>query len=312
MFKELTDAIKETVRQIEEIVRLDYNVDPNSAKRKLRSHGIYLWNLLPEKIRDRFINRRKKIKRITIYSDNDPFPWEMLYPFRREPAFDASKFLIEQVEICRWINGSKPPSGIAVSRADFVIADPAQLAEAVSEIAKITDLLKKWNIALQNNNILVANELFALFKKDAVSLLHFACHQSFDDDAERIFIKNMPVAPDEISNLPFLAHAAAFIFLNACRSDRKVPGYTKMGGWASSFLGVGAGAFIGTLWEVRDETAAMFAEALYKALFLRGEFFGKALKYARRYVKLKAPGDPTWLAYSFYGDVDARVLRSLT
>jgi CHAT domain-containing protein len=139
--------------------------------------------------------------------------------------------------------------------------------------------------------------------------LHFACHQSFDGNNERILLRNFPVAPKDFINYRLVTDAAAFIFMNACRSDRKIPGYTKMVGWANSFLEIGAGAFIGALWEVRDNTAEIFAEALYQELFEYDKPFGEALKCARSRVKEKAPGDPTWLAYSFYGDADARVRK---
>lgn len=122
-------------------------------------------------------------------------------------------------------------------------------------------------------------------------------------------VHNTPVSPTDFADAELLADAAAFIFLNACRSDRKVPGYTKMGGWANRFLDAGAGAFIGTLWEVRDETAKIFAEKLYEELFLSNKPFGEALSCARAAVRKEAPGDPTWLAYSFYGDSDARVKK---
>jgi CHAT domain-containing protein len=233
----------------------------------------------------------------------------MLHPFRDEPRFDAEQFLIEQVEICRWVHGRRAPTSIPVRRADFLIADQVELARASAEVANVSDLLKKWNEALEDSKIEAAKELYDLFKQALVSLLHIACHQSFDGKIERIMVRNTPVAPKDFRSYRLLADAAAFIFMNACRSDRKVPGYTKMDGWANSFLRAGAGAFIGTLWEVRDETAKIFAEALYQALFLDDKPIGEALACARMAVKEKAPGDPTWLAYSFYGDTDARVRK---
>jgi hypothetical protein len=306
VYLDLTAAISETAARIDEIARLDYSVDQESAAWMLKAHGTALWSLLPEKIRDRFIRYQDRTKRLTIYSDDDPFPWEMLYPSRNEPSFDAGLFLIEQVEICRWVHGSKPPSVIPLRRADFVVAD-AGLEKATSEIAKVAELLQNWDKALGDNRIETASQLYKLFEQAMVSLLHFACHQSFDGKIERITIGNVPVAPEHFINCRLLADAAAFIFMNACRSDRKVPGYTRMGGWANSFLATGAGAFIGTLWEVRDETAALFAEKLYEQLLVAKQPFGVALKEARKCVKAAAPGDPTWLAYSFYGDADARV-----
>jgi CHAT domain-containing protein len=88
--------------------------------------------------------------------------------------------------------------------------------------------------------------------------------------------------------------------------DSKVPAYNKIDGWANTFLKIGAGAFIGTLWEVRDTTAQLFANTFYAELLENRSTFGVALKRARAFIKEKAPGDPTWLAYAFYGDTEAR------
>jgi hypothetical protein len=307
-FLELEEAIRKTAKEIEEIVRLDYNLEASVAKAMLRARGIQMWEeLIPREIRDRFIARHDVIRRINIYSNGDPFPWEMLYPFRKEPPFDCGQFLVEQVEICHWVLGSLPPTAIPVRRADFVLADPAKLEKADAEVKKITDLLKQWNEALQDKRIAAAGELLELFKHSMVSLLHFACHQSFDDDVARIIVKNTPLGPQDFVGFPTVADPSAFIFMNACRSDKKILGYTKMSGWANSFLGAGAGAFLGTLWEVRDVTAKVFAETLYQELLLEEKPFGEALKRARIAVQKEAPGDPTWLAYTFYGDIDARL-----
>lgn len=113
----------------------------------------------------------------------------MLYPFRKKPRFDPGLFLIEQVEICRWVHRGKAPKTIPVRRADFVVADRLELAKAEMEITKVGDLLTKWNTALQGNRLEEADDLYALFKQKLVSLLHFACHQSFDDDIERIMVQ---------------------------------------------------------------------------------------------------------------------------
>jgi len=53
---------------------------------------------------------------------------------------------------------------------------------------------------------------------------------------------------------------------------------------------------------VRDKTASRFAEAFYDK-FVRGETFAQALKAGRDAVK--DDNDPTWLAYTGYGDAHA-------
>jgi CHAT domain-containing protein len=66
----------------------------------------------------------------------------------------------------------------------------------------------------------------------------------------------------------------------------------------------GAGAFVGTLWAVPSGPAREFAEAFYAAC-LDGVPLGRAVKAAR--AAIRRPGDPTWLAYTAYGDPAATV-----
>ena len=304
VYKDLVDFIGNTAAQIEEIARLDYNVDLESARIKLKAYGTKLWELLPEKIRDRLIDRWDELEHLSIISSGDPIPWEMLYPYRKKPPFDGGLFLVEKVQIRRWVHGSLPPGTIGLNRADFVVADPSQLQQAAGEVMLIKQALAQWNAELSPSTISAADEFYMLFSEDLLNLLHVACHQSFESDSERIVLKNTPVGPDDFGN--FQLTALPFIFMNACRSDSKVPSYNKIGGWANAFLDIGAGAFIGTLWEVRDTTAQIFANTLYAELLQNRTTFGTALKSARAAAKEKAPGDPTWLAYTFYGDTEAR------
>jgi CHAT domain-containing protein len=60
--------------------------------------------------------------------------------------------------------------------------------------------------------------------------------------------------------------SAPVVFINACRSAGAVLAYHQMDSWACKFLEAGAGAFVGSLWAVRDSTARHFACALYSHL----------------------------------------------
>jgi CHAT domain-containing protein len=64
-------------------------------------------------------------------------------------------------------------------------------------------------------------------------------------------------------------------------------------------MAAGAGAFVGTLWPVESRQASLYAEAFYTAL-LAGNDLGAASLQARHAIRNTA--DPSWLAYSTYGD----------
>jgi CHAT domain-containing protein len=77
-------------------------------------------------------------------------------------------------------------------------------------------------------------------------------------------------------------------------------------GWARQFMGAGAGAFIGSLWAVRSSSARAFAESFYHALVTEGEALGAASLQARQAIAADG-GDPTWLAYTIYGNPSATI-----
>ena len=81
------------------------------------------------------------------------------------------------------------------------------------------------------------------------------------------------------------------------KSERRAP-RIRLG-----MVGGGSGAFIGTLWEVRDDSARAFSEALYDGL-ARGKTLGEAMRAGRSAI---SAGDPTSLAYTLYGNPLARL-----
>jgi CHAT domain-containing protein len=102
-----------------------------------------------------------------------------------------------------------------------------------------------------------------------------------------------------------LARSAPTVFINACRSAGTSAKYNRLDGWANKFLEAGAAAFIGSLWAVSDGAAREFAEELYGHL-QAGVPLGKAVMRAR-HVAANQLDDPTWLAYTVYGDPRATV-----
>lgn len=66
-------------------------------------------------------------------------------------------------------------------------------------------------------------------------------------------------------------------------------------------MGAGAGAFTGSLWAVRSSSARMFAEEFYRVLVRGRQSLGTASLQARQAIAADE-GDPTWLAYTVYGN----------
>ena len=67
----------------------------------------------------------------------------------------------------------------------------------------------------------------------------------------------------------------------------------------------GAGAFLGTHWDVRDDLARDFATAFYRELATPGVTVAAAARNARRELSQRPDGDATWLAYSLHASPGA-------
>jgi CHAT domain-containing protein len=154
--------------------------------------------------------------------------------------------------------------------------------------------------------------LLELLRAASFDLLHFACHNSFQAHSPSASCVNLGAQQFQPTFLNEhrgrFAGASPMVVMNACRTDGKGHLYTRHVGWAQRFLDAGAGAFVGTHWEVRDETAQSFAEELYGSLG-SGDTLGEAIMTARRAIKDRA-GDPSWLAYTCYGDPTGRVVSA--
>ena len=139
-----------------------------------------------------------------------------------------------------------------------------------------------------------------------------ATHGEFnasDVNQSEIALQDASIRPEDSkgSRLRGLRAARPLVFLNACNGSRAAYALTGLGGWAQTlFVDANAGAFVGALWEIEDELAAAFTHAFYAGLAV-GQTLGEAILAARRHVRDLAPANPTWLAYTLYGDPNAQV-----
>ena len=298
------EAIEQLVAQLNALARGQAAWDAATTKDWLQGQGIALWNsFIPQALQREFWQRRDRITQMTIISQGDPVPWELLYPFAAGGQ-DAG-FLIDQFPVARRRYGPRPPDRLELKAADLVLSGDGSLAAAPAEIAALDGLLRGRGLAARRIGDLPS--LLQAFQRGDVGLLHFSCHNAFArsaPNASRILLGNQPFEPVFLQ-----AHAGRFaaplVFLNACRTDGQAPLYTTIEGWASSFLGAGAGAFIGSLWEVADTSASIYAQEFYRAA-LGGDTLGESARKARDAIR-DNPGDPTWLAYTLYGDPAATV-----
>jgi hypothetical protein len=290
-------AVEQVLGALSRIARgADYT--GRNAREWLRQSGVNLWNqLVPDAVKEQFWQVRESMSAFTIATGHDVVPWELLYPLR--PG-DDDGFLIEQVPVVRRVFDQARSAQIGLGSARFVVPSESP-ADALAEVAAVAARIG----GVADPVIDELDELLDLLSRGALGMAHFACHNNYRAEAggSSIRLRNGAFQPVMLSAATVersLARHRPLIFINACRSAGEVPQYTQMMGWAKQFMAAGAGAFVGTLWDIRSRSAAAFADGFYQRL-ADGRTLGQAT-HETRLDSARDAGDPTWLAYSVYGD----------
>jgi pimeloyl-ACP methyl ester carboxylesterase len=296
-------AIRRLLGRLDQIAEDGRGYTPDLARDYLINAGLELWEqLIPETLRRQFWERHGRIRQLTILSDRDDIPWELLYP--KDPGCEAG-FLVEQFPVTRAVFGCWPARSLNLQPARFVLPHNSP-PRAVTEVESLRALLAPNQAS--TDVIHTLQPLLSLIRDADFGLLHFACHNNFDPvDGSSIRLDG-PFEPTQLSlagSDRALAATSPLIFINACRSAGKAPSYNRLDGWAEKFLRAGAGAFVGSLWAVRDSAARDFAEEVYRRL-QAGHSLGDTFMAARQ-IAASNSGDPTWLAYAVYGNPQARI-----
>jgi hypothetical protein len=273
----------------------------------LREAGVNLWEqMVPQVIKDQFWELHDDIKVFSIATDQDIIPWELLYPLTH--TNDAG-FLVEQFPVVRRVYGQRRAPIISLDPAVFVIpaGSPREAYHEIEEINRnLRDVLETGNGELLTG----IEQLMTWVNSGRAGLLHFACHNSFNigGAGSSIAMPDGGFSPMMLSSATAtraLSSRSPLVFVNACRSAGAIYEYTRLTSWASQFMRAGAGAFLGTLWAVPSAPARHFAEAFYDACLYQQQRLGEAVHTAR--IAIRDTADPTWLAYTVYGDPAATI-----
>lgn len=263
--------------------------------------------LLPNKLRHLLWNLRASVHTVLIVSDEVWIPWELLR-FQNPTSPESGFFLVEAFGVTRWLLGVTPTLELPLRRIALVAPRDSGLPNVVAE--------REWIKALHgpNREVIDIPALFAEVHEALASGkfegFHFAGHgidlgggrrrwSILLEDSEQLDYEHLYGPAKQ------LGKGRPLIFLNACHSGRGVTSLTGMGGLASGFLRAGAGAFIGSYWELKDSQARLFAEDLYKNL-LSGMEVGEAARNARLALRDRFPQDHGWLAYTVFAHPLAR------
>jgi hypothetical protein len=272
------------------------------GRNRLRALGTELWaDVVPEAIRRQFWAQRDRIRQFTIATDMDAVPWELVYPVDLE---NEDGFLVEQFPVVRRVHGQGQARILRLDSGAAFIVPPRAPAHAIDEVSAVLGVLPA-DVADRGVETGLS-QVRSLFD-DVPSVLHFAGHNVFTEGGSLISLDGGPLRPDDLAyarQKRAFAAVSPLVFLNGSRTAGEIAGFSQMSGWAEKFMGAGAGAFVGSLWGVRSGSAKVFAEEFYRELVTRKQPLGAASLRARQAVAAD-DGDPTWLAYTVYGNPSA-------
>ncbi len=297
--------------------------DPALLQRALEREGRNLYKeLFSADMRREYRRFWRNVRTMQIISDEPWLPWELIKPYDDDGELLDHDFLCMQFELARWFEPSPPPRAVISVRSLAVVAptdsrlDAAQqerehlrrLAEARG-LDDLTPPLPTRQAVLEG--LLEGNT--------PIDLWHFACHGNFDAQQPAHVPLELqgkePLTPRDINGpaQTRLKRDRPLVFFNACRAGQSGLALTGMGGWAKVLVqDAGVGAFLAPLWNVTDSPALRFAQEFYRASGDDGRTLAAAVVAARNAVRLQAPHDPTWLAYSLYAHPNARLNFSLS
>lgn len=298
-------SINGLIKVLDDLAQGRRSFDAAEARFFLINKGAELWqNLIPDSLRMQFWDRQANIGQLTILADKDIVPWEVLYP--KDSGHDHG-FLVDQFPVTRAIFDRTRVRRLRLRPARLVLPprSPSRAAEEAETLRRMLGETSDYAMVTEYA------QLLHLLRNEDFGVLHFACHNTFDPAAgSAIKFDKTLFTPDVltlIANEEALADSAPLVFINACQAAGLALSYNKLEGWATKFMKAGAAAFIGSLWEVADETSTQFAVEIYGQLS-RGSSLGKAVMAARKAIS-ESPADPTWLAYTVYGDPRAMIAR---
>ena len=300
-----------TERLIEGIEEVQNSEEPPGMRRDLLAGlGADLWSeCLPTELQEVLTQGSDGVRRLQIISRGEAIPWEILCS--PESGSESPVFLAERFPVYRWVMDNEAPNCLTWQKPSFVLIDPAEpsMETELNTVRRRMNAFREEAVPLLRSS----EQLMEHLKRGEFDWLHFIGHHAFS--SENPALSGMRIGKHffRVAYLGTLknrwrAHKP-LIFLNACRTAGAAPLYTDVSGWASRCIAAGAGAFVGTLWEVLNHPAHQFADTFYEALS-HEQPLADAFFQARLATRDAYPEDFSWLSYVLYGNADATVLTT--
>jgi class 3 adenylate cyclase/CHAT domain-containing protein/tetratricopeptide (TPR) repeat protein len=237
-------------------------------------------------------------------------PWELLH--------DGTEFLCQRFSMGRSVRTRqqifREKGRLMAKPFDMLIlADPlGDLNGASLEGKQMRDFLEghvdSVTVSLLTGNITSDTVREKIRNYD---LVHFAGHADYvqeDPGQSGWRLLDGTMRAEEIKKMAGAARMPALIFSNACQSARagqlvlRETFQKEIFGLANAFILAGVKHYVGTFWDIMDESSRHFSLCFYKQL-LSGVTVGHAIRESRR-ISLRKYGDASilWASYVLYGD----------
>lgn len=269
----------------------------------LEGAGMAFWDALPKEARLLLWDALEKgAQTMSVVSEEPYIPWELVVPYQR--VQNPRKPLGVEVQLGRWISGDYKSARQRIPMKSGYVVCPktSGLQSAALESAFLTEQLKP-NFAPVDE---VTPASFTGVDKGLSGpqrdVIHFICHgktaalQTLELDKPDILdcsmVRTLKGFQNAFKNGPLA-------FLNACEVGGQVLALDGVGGFAHSFIELGASAVIAPLWPVQDSAALNVTKTFYTQA-LKGARFAEVMKQIR--AKGYEEAIDSYVAYCFYGD----------
>jgi hypothetical protein len=261
---------------------------------RLSALGRRLWSLfLPPEVQTLLLGVGDDVRRLLLLTDGTSIPWEILHPPRPD-----DEFLLERIPVTRWPSGRSPVSTLGTNIARVAVPLNAPVA-ATTEAQLVHQIMGRRGTS---ETVTDFAGLMATVETGQFQVLHFACHDLLN--ADMLNFGGVPFGVELMADATLTMDP--LVFVSAGRTGPVTEeSFSRPVTWARTLIDRRAAAYIGSQWDVSSGAATEFAREFYEALVERRVSLGDAALQARRAI-LGRPGDPSWLAYTVYGDPLAR------
>jgi CHAT domain-containing protein len=246
-------------------------------------------------------------------------PWELMVPDRQEDDEDLY-FLGTRFAVARWhLNRAdqlrRPPQWLPL--IDLVVIAPKYSGNRGLPMQKAeVDALSRF----PGYRSLHASfkDFRGLLEALPNGMVHFTGHGIRQITPQKIFEDTIQLedANVNVTTLRGITRNRKknhpVFFFNACDVGQTQVVVNFVDGWALALLEAGASGFIGGLWSLGDRAASDFSISFYQELAQRLKkgptYIADVLRRTR--AAFLENGDPTFLAYVYYGDVNLKIVTT--